>query len=55
MMRPTSASQRTDSSYAFLSKPFRRFEKVTCRFILFSIRFSSTLPLPMAMDWCFSL
>ncbi|KAG6529665.1 hypothetical protein ZIOFF_011878 [Zingiber officinale] len=46
-MRPTSASQRTEISCAFLSSPVRRLEKVTCRLVLFSIRFNSTLPLPI--------
>ncbi|RRT39736.1 hypothetical protein B296_00055946 [Ensete ventricosum] len=30
--------------------PDRRLEKVTCRLILFSIRFSWTLPLPISID-----
>jgi hypothetical protein len=30
-----------------LSSPFRRLANVTCRLILFSIRFSSTLPRPI--------
>ncbi|KAK8962398.1 hypothetical protein KSP40_PGU016679 [Platanthera guangdongensis] len=46
-MSATSASQRTESSCAFLSSPARLFENVTCRLILFSIRFSWTLPLPI--------
>lgn len=48
MMSPTSASHKTDSSYAFLSSPLRRFANVTCRLILFSILFNSTLPLPIS-------
>lgn len=47
MMRETSASQRTESSQAFLRRPLRRLAKVTCLLILFSILFSSTLPLPI--------
>ncbi|CAA6657337.1 unnamed protein product [Spirodela intermedia] len=47
MIRATSASQRTEISCAFFSSPDRRFEKVTCRLILFSILFSCTLPLPI--------
>lgn len=45
--RATSASQRTESSKAFFRSPFRRFENVTCLFMLFSILFSCTLPLPI--------
>ncbi|PVH37217.1 hypothetical protein PAHAL_6G273300 [Panicum hallii] len=40
----TSASQRMESSYAFLSRPFRRLENK----ILVSIRCSTTFPRPMA-------
>ena len=47
-MSATSASQSTESSYAFLRRPLRRLEKVTCRLILISMRFSSTLPLPIS-------
>lgn len=47
MIRATSASHRTESSYAFFSSPFLRLAKVTCLLILFSILFSSTLPLPI--------
>ncbi|RCV45894.1 hypothetical protein SETIT_9G490300v2 [Setaria italica] len=47
MMSATSASHSSESSYAFLSSPFRRLANVTCRLILFSIRFSSTLPRPI--------
>jgi hypothetical protein len=43
-MRPTSASQSTESSNAFLSSPLRRLEKVTCRLVAFSIRFISVFP-----------
>ena len=46
-MSATSASQRTESSQAFFKSPFLRFAKVTCLLILFSILFSSTLPLPI--------
>ncbi|RRT40049.1 hypothetical protein B296_00043861 [Ensete ventricosum] len=48
-MSATSASHSTDSSCAFFSSPQRRFAKLTCLFILFSILFSSTFPLPMPM------
>lgn len=48
IMRETSASQRTESSQAFLSKPLFLLEKVTCLVILFSILFTSTLPLPIS-------
>ncbi|RZS22440.1 hypothetical protein BHM03_00055220, partial [Ensete ventricosum] len=44
-MRPISASQSTDSSKAFFSNPFLRLEKVTCRLVAFSIRFSCVFPL----------
>ena len=44
----TSASQRTDNSLAFFINPFRRFENVTCRLLIFSIFLISTLPLPMS-------
>lgn len=47
MMRATSASQSTESSYAFLRRPFLLLAKVTCLLILFSILFNSTLPLPI--------
>ena len=46
-MRATSASQSTESSYAFLRRPFLLLAKVTCLLILFSILFNSTLPLPI--------
>lgn len=36
-MSPTSASQRTASSCAFLKRPLRRLEKVTCLEVTFSI------------------
>uniref|UniRef100_A0A453IYK6 Uncharacterized protein n=1 Tax=Aegilops tauschii subsp. strangulata TaxID=200361 RepID=A0A453IYK6_AEGTS len=35
--RPTSASQRMESSSAFLKRPRRRLEKVTCLAARFSI------------------
>ena len=47
MMRATSASHRTESSYAFFKRPFLLFANVTCLLILFSILFNSTLPLPI--------
>ena len=49
MMRATSASHRTESSYAFFNRPFLRLANVTCLLILFSILFSSTLPLPILL------
>ncbi|CAA6659496.1 unnamed protein product [Spirodela intermedia] len=36
-MSPTSASQRTANSCAFLKRPLRRLEKVTCLAAMFSI------------------
>jgi hypothetical protein len=42
----TSASQSTASSRAFFASPRRRFENVTCRLTLFSIRHTSTFPRP---------
>jgi hypothetical protein len=47
MTTPTLASQSTASSLAFLSSPPRRLEKVTCRFVEFSIRLISIFPRPM--------
>ncbi|RWW56144.1 hypothetical protein BHE74_00037157 [Ensete ventricosum] len=49
-MSPISTSQSTDSSKAFFSSPFLRFEKVTCRLALFSIRFISVFPLTIRID-----
>ncbi|CAA6662934.1 unnamed protein product [Spirodela intermedia] len=46
-MRATSASHRTEISCAFFSSPDLRFEKVTCRLMLFSILLSCTFPLPI--------
>lgn len=40
-------SQRIESSYAFLMSPFRRFEKVTWRFVVFSILLISSLTRPI--------
>jgi hypothetical protein len=48
MMRPTSMSHNTDSSYAFLISPLRRLEYVTCLFVGFSIFLISNFTLPMA-------
>jgi len=48
MTTPTRASHSTASSLAFLSSPPRRLEKVTCRFVEFSIRLISIFPRPMA-------
>ena len=50
MSSATSASQSTASSRAFFASPRRRFEKVTCRLTLFSIRRTSTLPRPRPID-----
>jgi hypothetical protein len=47
MMRAMSMSQRTESSYAFLISPFRRLEKVTCRFVMFSILLIWSFTRPM--------
>lgn len=46
-IKATSASQRTEISWAFLSNPVLLLEKVTCLLILFSMRFNCTFPLPM--------
>ncbi|CAA6670099.1 unnamed protein product [Spirodela intermedia] len=52
-MRPIWASQRTESSWAFLSSPFLLFEKVTCLLIGFSIFLISIFPRPIAGSvWC---
>ena len=48
MTTPTRASHSTASSLAFLSSPPRRLEKVTWRFVEFSIRLISIFPRPMA-------
>jgi hypothetical protein len=51
MMRAISASQSTESSYAFLRRPLRRLQKVTCRFVVFSMRLISTFfPFPAAFS-----
>lgn len=50
MIRARSTSHRMDSSWAFFIIPFRRFEKVTCRLFLFSIRFSWNFPLPISLS-----
>jgi len=47
MMTPICASQRIASSFAFLNIPILLLEKVTCRFVGFSIFFSSTFPRPI--------
>ena len=51
-MRATSASQSTEISCAFFSKPDLLLEKVTCLLILFSILFNCTLPLPISLTIC---
>lgn len=50
MIRARSTSHRIDSSWAFFIIPLRRFEKVTCRLFLFSIRFSWNFPLPISLS-----
>ena len=49
-MSATSASQSTESSSAFLKRPLRRLEKVTCRAAALSIRFISRLSRAIASD-----
>lgn len=49
----TLASQRTVSSRAFLKSPFRLLEKVTCRFVEFSILLIWIFPLAMFMKELF--
>ena len=53
IMTPICASQRMASSFAFLNNPIRLLEKVTWRFVGFSIFFSSTFPRPIGTAWCF--
>lgn len=43
-----SISHSTDNSYAFLMRPFRLFEYVTCLLVGFSIFLISSLTLPIA-------
>lgn len=50
MIRAISMSHRMESSYAFLMSPFLRFENVTCRFVLFSILFISSLTRPILIS-----
>lgn len=50
MIKATSTSQRTESSYAFFRSPTLRFEKVTCLLVAFSIRFISTFPLTIFLQ-----
>lgn len=45
MIRATSASQRTESSKAFLRSPLLLFENVTCLLVAFSILFIWVFPL----------
>ncbi|KAG6502573.1 hypothetical protein ZIOFF_034857 [Zingiber officinale] len=49
-MRPISASQSTESSKAFFSRPLRRLEKVTCRLARFSILLICVFPLTISTD-----
>lgn len=48
MMSATSISHSTDNSYAFLIRPFRLLEYVTCLFVGFSIFLISNLTLPIS-------
>lgn len=48
MISATSASHRTESSKAFFSSPFLRFEKVTCLLAAFSMRFIWVFPLTIS-------
>lgn len=52
MMSAMSISQSTDNSYAFLMRPFRRFEYVTCLLVGFSIFLISNLTLPIFASLC---
>uniref|UniRef100_A0A0A9AYM6 Mads2 n=1 Tax=Arundo donax TaxID=35708 RepID=A0A0A9AYM6_ARUDO len=49
-MSPTSASQRMESSLAFLSNPFLLLEKVTCLLVELSILLISIFPLPISLS-----
>ncbi|CAA6664352.1 unnamed protein product [Spirodela intermedia] len=49
MINPTSASQSMASSFAFLNRPLRRFEKVTCLAVLLSIFLILIFPLAMLL------
>jgi len=46
-MTATSESQRMESSWAFLNKPVRRLEKVTCLLLALSILLISIFPRPI--------
>lgn len=46
-MTATSASQSTESSWAFFSRPWRLLENVTCLLFEFSIFFISIFPRPI--------
>ena len=48
MTKAISASHRMESSYAFFSRPFLRLQKVTWRFVVFSILLISIFPLPIS-------
>lgn len=50
MITATSASQRIESSWAFLRSPFRLLENVTCLLFAFSILLISILPLPISQN-----
>lgn len=47
MMRPIWASQSTESSWVFFKSPARRFEKVTCLVVGFSILLIAIFPRPI--------
>lgn len=47
IITPTSASHKIASSFAFFSKPFLRFENVTCLLVELSILLITILPLPI--------
>lgn len=51
IINPTSASQRIDNSFAFLSNPFLLFEKVTCLLVELSIRRITIFPLPIFLSF----
>lgn len=47
IITPTSASHKIASSFAFFSKPFLRFENVTCLLVELSILLITIFPLPI--------
>lgn len=52
MISAMSMSQRTDNSYAFLMRPFRLLEYVTCLLVGFSIFLISNFTLPIVATVC---